>query len=130
MTAAKVRLNGERQRYTIMAHDDRFFIMTKPFNARKTYLYTIADLERGVRGPCNLIFGLPCDVNTPAGATEALGKIRAGEFEVSSRRCVDLSPPEIVALRAAATRCPARKCKICAAERTAKWRAKRVLNND
>lgn len=96
----KIRLGGERQRYTIMAHDDRFFIMTKPFNAQKTYLYTIADLKRGVRGPCNLIFGLPCDVNSPEGAAEALAKIRAGEMEVTYRRDVDLSPSEIAALRA------------------------------
>lgn len=90
----KVKLEGERQRYTVMAHNDRFFIMTKPFNAQKTYLYTIADLKRGVRGPCDLIFGLPCDVNTPEGAAEALSKIEAGEMEVSFRRCVDLQPTE------------------------------------
>lgn len=100
--ADKVKLSEERQRYTIMAHDDRFFIMTKPFNAQRTYLYTIADLKRGVRGPCDLIFGLPCDVNTLEGAAEALDKIQAGEMEVSSRRCVDLLPAEIAALRARA----------------------------
>ncbi len=100
----KIRLDGERQRYTIMAHNDRFFIMTKPFNAKKTYLYTIADLERGVRGPCNLIFGLPCDVNTPGGAATGLKAIEAGEMEVSFRRCVDLLPTETAALRATAIR--------------------------
>lgn len=102
----KIKLDGERQRYTVMAHNERFFIMTKPFNAQKTYLYTIADLERGVRGPCNLIFGLPCDVNTPEGAAEALSKIKAGEMEVSYRRCVDLLPFEAAALRARAAMTP------------------------
>ena len=96
---AKVKFEGERQRYTVMAHNARFAIMTKPFNAQKTYLYTIIDLERGVRGPCNLIFGLPCDVDTPEGAAEALAKIEAGEMEVSYRRCVDLLPSEITAVR-------------------------------
>lgn len=96
----KVKMEGERQRYTVMAHNDRFFLMAKPFNAQRTYLYTIADLKRGVRGPCNLIFGLPCDVNTPEGAAEALSKIEAGEMEVSFRRCVDLLPSEAAALRA------------------------------
>lgn len=100
---SKVKLEGERQRYTVMAHNERFFIMTKPFNAKKTYLYTIADLERGVRGPCNLIFGLPCDVNTPEGASEALAEIEAGEMEVSYRRCVDLLPAEAASLRALAS---------------------------
>jgi hypothetical protein len=97
---AKVKFEGERQRYTIMANNDRYFIMTKPFNAQKTYLYTIADLERGVRGPCNLIFGLPCDVNTPEGASEALRWIEAGDMDVSFRRCVDLMPSELTALQA------------------------------
>ncbi len=97
----KVKLDAERQRYTVMARNDRFVIMTRPFNAQRTYLYTIVDLERGVRGPCNLIFGLPCDVNTPEGASEALRVIEHGEMEVSFRRCVDLSDNEKTALRAA-----------------------------
>ena len=99
----KVKLEGERQRYTVMAHNDRFFIMTKPFSAQKTYLYTIADLKREVRGPCNLIFGLPCDVDTPEGAANALQWIEAGDMEVSFRRCVDLTPGELVTLRAQAS---------------------------
>jgi len=96
----KMKFDGERQRYTVMAHNERFAIMTKPFNARKTYLYTITDLVRGVRGPCNLIFGLPCDVNTPGGAEEAIGYIERGEMEVSYRKCVDLSASEAEALAA------------------------------
>jgi hypothetical protein len=97
----KVKMEGERQRYSVMARNERFVIMTKPFNAKRTYLYTIADLQRGVRGPCNLIFGLPCDVNTPEGAAEALSKIEAGEMDVSYRRCVDLTPSDAAAIAAA-----------------------------
>lgn len=95
----KIRMEGERQRYTVMAHNERFAIMTKPLNVLKTYLYTITDLKRGVRGPCNLIFGLPCDVNTPEGAAEALAMIERGEMEVSFRKCIDLHPSEIAQLR-------------------------------
>lgn len=57
---SKIRMDGERQAYTVQAANDRFAIMTKPFNAKRTYLYTITDLDRKVRGPCNLIFGPPC----------------------------------------------------------------------
>lgn len=99
---AKVRLSGERQRYTVMARNDRFVILTKPFNARRTYLYTIADLNREVRGPCDLIFGLPCDVDTPEGAVEALAMIERGEMGVSTRRAVELSLADIAALAACA----------------------------
>ena len=96
----KIKFENERQRYTVMARSDRFAILTKPFNAQKTYLYTIADLERGVRGACNLIFGLPCDVDTPEGATEALVKLERGDMAVSGRNCVDLQQSELTALRA------------------------------
>ena len=96
----KVKFESERCRYTIQAANDRFAILTKPFNAQKTYLYTIADLERGWRGGCNLIFGLPCDVNTPEGAAEALAMIERGKMGVSTRNCVPLSPEEASALRA------------------------------
>lgn len=97
----RVKMEGERQRYTIMAQNDRFAIMVKPFNPSRTYLYTISDLTRGVRGPCNLIFGPPCDVDTKEGAAEALAWIERGEMEVSYRHCVDLHPSEIAAILAA-----------------------------
>lgn len=96
----KIKFESDRQRYTIVAHNDRYFILTKPFNAQKTYLYTIVDLKHQIRGPCNLIFGLPCDVDTPSGASEALEWIEAGKMDVSFRRHVDLTSDEIEALRA------------------------------
>jgi hypothetical protein len=95
---AKIKMSGERQAYTVMASDKRFAILVKPFNARKTYLYTITDLERQVRGRCNLIFGLPCPVDSQEGAAEALALIRAGEMDVSHRRCVPLTTDEIAQL--------------------------------
>lgn len=95
----KIKFDSEVQRYTVQACDERFAIMTKPFNARKTYLYTITDIERGERGACNLIFGPPCELNSPDGASEALSMMQAGELEVSYRNCVPLSPAEISQLR-------------------------------
>lgn len=98
----QIKFEAERQRYTVQAHDERFVILTKPFNAQRTYLYTIVDLHRGYRGACNLIFGLPCDVNTPKGAAEALAMIQRDEMGVSSRNCVPLAPSELAQLRAVA----------------------------
>ena len=91
---AKIRMNGERQRYTVTACNDRFAIMTKPFNAKKTYLYTITGLHRDVRGPCNFIFGLPSDVNSPDLAKEAFEMLEAGSMEVGYRRCIPLHSAE------------------------------------
>lgn len=95
----RIRMTGERQSYLVQAANDRFAIMTKPFNARKTYLYTITDLERNVRGPCNLIFGLPCDVNSPERASEVLDMLSRKEMEVSYRRDKDLTPDEVKQLK-------------------------------
>lgn len=97
---AKVKFDSERCRYTVQAANDRFMILTKPFNAQKTYLYTIVDLHRGYRGACNLIFGLPCDVDTPQSAQEALEWIERGDMDVSYRNCVPLSDGELQAIRA------------------------------
>ena len=100
-TPHKIKFDAERQRYTVQAHNNRFVIMTKPFNAQRTYLYTIADLERGYRGACNLIFGLPCDVDSPERASEALKMMERGDMAVSSRNCVEMSERELAELKMA-----------------------------
>lgn len=52
-----VKFASEKQRYTVQASDRRFAVCTKPFNARKTVLYTIIDFDEKIRGPENLVFG-------------------------------------------------------------------------
>lgn len=94
----KFKACGERQRYTVMAADERFTIMVKPFNAARTYLYSIADLDRGIRGRCNMIFGPPFPMDTAEGAARTLRLLREGEMEVSHRRNKPLEPEEIVQL--------------------------------
>ena len=64
-----IKFEGERNRYTVQACDDRYIIATKLFNAQKTVLYTIVDLERKVRVADNLVFShgyesqLDCEQN-------------------------------------------------------------------
>lgn len=53
----KVKFAEEKQAYTIQARGDRYIVCTKPFNARKTVLYTVIDLEYKIRGTENLVFG-------------------------------------------------------------------------
>lgn len=95
----KIKLEDERQRYTVMACDDRYVVLTKPFNARKTYLYSLVDLERGVCGRCNRIFGIPHDASTPEGAAAVLAELQAGTLEVSRRHFQPLSPRELATLK-------------------------------
>lgn len=91
----KIKMVGEVQRYTIQARDERFVILTKPFNARKTYIYSIADLKQGIRGRDNLIFGAYEPYNTKEGAEHNLKELQNGDMEVSRRSHKKLEPEEI-----------------------------------
>ncbi len=86
----KIKFQSEKQRYTVQAKSERFIICSKPFNARKTYLYTIIDLDRYVRGAVDLIFGLNHDVNNPTDAQFCLEDLEKGEYGVSHRNCIRL----------------------------------------
>ena len=94
----KFKADSEKQRYTVQAFNDRFVIMTKPFNLQKTYMYTIADLDRKVRGAVDLIFGLPEDVDNTSDANTVLAGLYSGEYGVSYRNCVPLSDDELMQL--------------------------------
>lgn len=45
----KFKADRERNRYTVMAADERFAILIKPFAAKHTYVYTIADFDCAFR---------------------------------------------------------------------------------
>lgn len=53
---ARVRFAEEKLAYTIQARSSRHLVCTKPFNPKRTVIYTIVDLEQMVRGTENLIF--------------------------------------------------------------------------
>jgi len=89
-TGEKIKFKSEKKRYTIQACDERFLICTKPFAARKTYIYTVVDLKENVRGTVNLIFGPAEDYSRPEEAQMALKEFRAGNYEVSHRNRIPL----------------------------------------
>ena len=92
----KIKFEGERNKYTVQACDDRYIIATKPFNAQKTVLYTIVDLERKVRGRDNLIFGH--GYGSREGCEENLKRLQNNEMEVSYRYYKELEPEELQTL--------------------------------
>lgn len=49
----KIKFKTEKQRYTIMACDERFIIAQKPFNPRRTFMYTLIDLKEKERSSDN-----------------------------------------------------------------------------
>lgn len=53
----KLRFEEEKQVYTIQAKGDRYLVCTKPFNLKRTTLYTIVDTDKRIRGTENLVFG-------------------------------------------------------------------------
>lgn len=74
--------------YTVQARDIRFLVCSKPFNPRRTVLYTIIDRAKGVRGPENLVFGFGAE--TREQCEEMLKRLSAGDTEVSRRRSAAL----------------------------------------
>jgi hypothetical protein len=84
----KVWFPGEKQGYTVRACDERYAVCTKPFNPRKTVLYTIIDLKENIRGTENLIFCMGFE--TDELCMEALCRLIAGESEVSHRNRIPL----------------------------------------
>ena len=54
----KIYFAGERIGYTIKTCSKRYLICTKPYNPKKTVLYTIVDLKEEIRGTNNLVFNM------------------------------------------------------------------------
>lgn len=84
----KLKFKNEKQQYTIQACDERYLICTKPFNIKKTVLYTIVDLKNKIRAPENLIFCMGFE--TKELCEEALSRLQKGESELSYRNRVTL----------------------------------------
>jgi len=84
----KLRFAEEKQAYTVQAAGERFLVCTKPFNPKRTVLYTVVDLAQGIRGTENLIFGLGAE--TREQCEQMLARLEAGKTEVSYRNRVPL----------------------------------------
>lgn len=41
----KIQWKGQKRRFKVMARNDNFIIITRPYNPQKTYEYSILDLE-------------------------------------------------------------------------------------
>lgn len=79
---------NEVRPYRVKCRDDRFIICTKPYNPKRTVMYFIIDLVKGIRGPDNMIFCFGYE--TQEECEERLKELQAGQIEVSQRRCVQL----------------------------------------
>lgn len=89
----RVRFNEEKQAYTIQARGNRYLVCSKPFNAQRTTLYTVVDLQNGVRGTENLIFQAGAETREECEEmlTRLEGRDSYIQTEVSHRNRVPLS---------------------------------------
>lgn len=90
---SKIKFYSEKQKYTVMASNAFLSICTKPFNAKKTVLYTIIDWIGQKRGAENLIFGMGAE--TKEECEEMLERLTHGESEISSRSVIDLDVEKV-----------------------------------
>lgn len=90
----KIKFRIEKQRYAVRAVSDKFIICTKPFNAKRTYIYTVIDLKNKLRGADNYwCYGYKTDEE----CQEAIKKWDKGEITHSSRnRPIELDIEEII----------------------------------
>lgn len=85
----KIKFIEEKKPYSIISCDSRYLICTKPYNPKRTVLYTIVDLQENVRGTENMIF---CQgFETKEECDEALERLQTGESEISRRNKIQLN---------------------------------------
>ena len=84
----KVKFRSEKQKYTVVCASRRYAICTKPFNARKTVLYTIIDQWTNYRAPENLVFGMGAE--TREQCLEMLVRLLDHESSLSRRHELNL----------------------------------------
>ncbi len=59
----RIWFHEEKTPYRVRARSDRYLVCTKPFNPKRTTIYTIVDLTEQVRGPENLVFGMGAETD-------------------------------------------------------------------
>lgn len=76
----KIRFAEEEKSYTVQAAGPRYLVCTKPFNLRRTTLYTVVDLMEQVRGTENLVFGAGAE--TRQQCEEMLCRLEGRDVEI------------------------------------------------
>lgn len=88
VVGSRIWFNGEVNPYKVRARNSRYIICTKPFNPKRTVLYTIIDLQTDMRGPDNNVFCMGYETDEQVEAN--MRELERGQLEVSRRRAVPL----------------------------------------
>lgn len=86
----KIRFIEEKNPYTIRACNDRYLICTKPFNLQHTVLYSIVDLQEGIRGTNWWVFNV-YEYMDAEDCKKCLDDLISGECEISHRNRIKLN---------------------------------------
>jgi hypothetical protein len=94
----RVRFGDEkRARFKVRAKGDRYVILTYPFHMKEKWrgnvVYTVIDLELGIRGTDDAIGSLGYE--TDEAIARAHGLLESGEFEISVRNNVTLDIADV-----------------------------------
>lgn len=90
--SSKIYFAEEVMPYRVRAIGDRYVVCTKPFNPKRTVLYTVIDLVENVRGTENLVFGMGAE--TDLQCQEMCARLHGNsgvKTEVSRRNRIPLS---------------------------------------
>ena len=80
----KIKLGNQKQRFTVKAINNRYAILTKPFNLKHTVIYTIIDFKERKRNRNNLVFNI-YDYSKQEDIDQCLKDLESGEVELSYR---------------------------------------------
>ena len=86
---SKIFFGEDKNPFTVKAKNERFAICTKPFNLKKTVLYTIVDFEERIRGVDSFVFGV-YDYAIQADIDKVLGGLADGTIGISYSNRVPL----------------------------------------
>lgn len=84
----KIKFFDQKQRFTVQASNRFYSVCTKPFNAKKTVIYTVIDWYNQVRGTENLIFGF--GAGTKEACEEMLDRLTNADSDISGRNWCEL----------------------------------------
>lgn len=88
----RVAFWGERHaRFKVQARGERYIVLTRPCFG--SYLYTVIDLQEGVRGPDD---SWGTGYESGEEIAEALAKLEAGDAAISQRRALSLLISNVV----------------------------------
>lgn len=83
---SKVWFKEEKRPYRVRSISDRYIILTKPFNLKKTVFYTIIDLEEGIRSSDDRLFSFGYE--TSQQCAERLNDLMDGVSKLSRRNSI------------------------------------------